>query len=109
MVTQPQPVYHNELGVALDRLFAKVATYVDDQNEKLLVQARLFNQDSINRDHDAMHRDQELVALLLTYREESRKQTEMLLQDMNALHGEAMEAINELKKAVNELQQKDDQ
>lgn len=136
MAAQPQPpqqpIYPNEFNLTLDRLYTRLIGYVDGQIEKLVVQARLNNQESIIRDNDALRRDLDLAQLiqqynqesikrdqdlangLLAFREESKKQTEAILQlvrdfhtEARDAHAEAMEAINELRQAVNELRRKD--
>jgi len=134
MAAQPQPpqqpIYPNEFRFALDKLYAQITIYVDARIEALATQMRVNNQESI-RDEESKHRDQDLANLVIafreesrkqietfreesrkqieTLREESRKQTETLFQHINALHGEAMEGINELRTAVNKLQQKDNE
>lgn len=48
----PQPVYHHELNMVIDRLFTKMTSYMDGQSEKLMAQIRLYNQESVNRDSE---------------------------------------------------------
>jgi hypothetical protein len=105
MTAQPQPpqqpIFPNELNLALDRNYTRIVGYVDARIDALSTQMRVNNQESIQRDQD-------LANVLIAFRDESRKQLEALreenkkqiesiLQLVKELHAEAMEGINELR------------
>jgi hypothetical protein len=94
MATQPQPpqqpIFPNELNLALDRTYTRIVGYIDARIDALTTQMRVNNQESIQRDQD-------LANILMAFREENKKQLESILQLVKDLHAEAMEGINELR------------
>ena len=52
---QPQPIYPNEFNLAVDRLYARLASYVDSRLDPIVVQMRVDRQDAQARD-DAIFR-----------------------------------------------------
>ncbi len=118
-----QPVYTSELNFALDRLYARLITYVDARIESLMVQMRIDKQESINRDNDLKSSIKSLADAILTLAQQtsgidnrtrslettqqaiidaSKAQTEEILRVVRELHAEAMGAINDLRQKGNE-------
>ncbi len=113
--SQPQPVYQSEMNFGFDKLYTRVTMYVDMQIEKLAVQMRVYNQESINRDNElaqaikvlaqqvadvkqqvadvkqqVVHLDQRLTKV------EETQQT--ILQIIGDFRAEVMEAINDIRR-----------
>jgi hypothetical protein len=61
-----QPIYPNELNLAVDRLYVRIINYVDARIESLGVQMRLDKQESITRDNDLRSNMKFLADAILT-------------------------------------------
>ncbi len=106
--SQPQPVYQSELNFGFDKLYTRVTMYVDMQIEKLAVQMRVYNQESLNRDNELAQAIKVLTPQIadvrqqvvyldhpLTKAEETQQTIVQILGDFRA---EVMEAINDLRR-----------
>ncbi|SRR5579875_2053779 len=84
MAAQPQqPIFPNELNLALDRLYARLITYVDARVEALIVQARIDKQESIARDNELNNGIRSLAdaLLILTQRVSNVETTQQTIID----------------------------
>ena len=61
-----QPIYPNELNLALDRLYMRVAGYIDARNDILTTQMRVDRQEALTRDNDLRSGMKNLADAILT-------------------------------------------
>jgi len=91
MAAQPQqPIYPNELNLALDRLFTRVTAYIDARTDGIMTQMRVDKQDSIAR-------DEAILTQLQVDRQQSRARDEALVKRIEAVEATQQTIINTLQ------------
>jgi uncharacterized protein YoxC len=94
---QPQPIYPNEFNLAVDRLYARLASYVDSRLDPIVVQMRVDRQDAQARDDALLRR---LDALTATVQGQSAVQ-----QNLVTITQGLVTAVQELQAGQRALQQ----
>ena len=111
MAVQPQqPIFPDQLNLALDRLFARVTTYISGQTDAIMTQMRIDKQESLARDEalrqESLARDLELKASIQTLSEailSLTQETHSLTQRMDDLTQEVREGFAAQAERHNEL------
>ncbi len=122
MAAQPQPpqqpIYPDQLTMALDRLFLRITTFVNGQTDEIKTQMRVDRQEAIARDEalrrESLTRDNELrndikaladVVIVLTQKVSNIEATQQeMLKEMREGFAAQAERHNELMVRVERLE-----
>jgi len=105
MAAQPQqPIYPNELNLALDRLYTRVANFIDARNDIMAAQMRIDRQESLARDNELRNGMRSLAdaVLTLTQRVSSVETTQVTIIDTQR---EIINALQSMQQQMQSMQQ----
>lgn len=99
MAAQPQqPIFPDQLGQAMDRLFLRLTSFVNGQVDAVLTQMRVEKQ-------DAFARDEGILTQLRIDREQSRARDEALLKRVEGVEATQQRIIEMLTAIQGEMRE----